>query len=185
MLVEVDNTHEAEGEDILPPNLKGEDILPMLVDGTPVLEREKAKTVVEDAPIEVEVSIVPDPEPKPRVVFEPIVYHNINFESGKANLKDKSYDIIATIAGNLRRFPDIDITIEGHTDSDGSVEYNLDLSKRRAIAVKTALVNIHGISIHRLSTRGLGEGSPMATNDTTQGKALNRRVVIIPSRPKV
>ena len=66
--------------------------------------------------------------------------------------------------------------IDGHTDGIGSDAANLDLSRRRAAAVKTALVKRYGIAADRLSTGGFGESQPKADNATPEGRALNRRV---------
>ena len=67
--------------------------------------------------------------------------------------------------------------IIGHTDADGSEDTNLSLSQKRAAAVKEALVNVYGIADNRLQTLGKGESEPLGDNNTTEGKAQNRRVV--------
>ncbi|HEX4179012.1 MAG TPA: OmpA family protein, partial [Rhizomicrobium sp.] len=67
-------------------------------------------------------------------------------------------------------------TVEGHTDNIGGDTYNLDLSKRRAAAVKNALVTRYHITADRLSTNGYGSSRPVETNDTLEGRARNRRV---------
>ncbi len=69
------------------------------------------------------------------------------------------------------------ISIEGHTDSQGSEPYNLDLSARRAAAVKVWLIE-NGIDAGRMEVVGKGESEPQADNDTPQGRSLNRRVVV-------
>jgi outer membrane protein OmpA-like peptidoglycan-associated protein len=68
------------------------------------------------------------------------------------------------------------LTVNGHTDNMGGDAYNLDLSKRRAAAVKQALVSRYHIAPDRLSTDGFGASSPVDTNDTLEGRARNRRV---------
>ena len=73
----------------------------------------------------------------------------------------------------------IKLNIIGHTDSDGPDDSNLKLSKERAEAVKTALVNIYNISANRLTTEGKGESEPVAENNTASGKAQNRRVEFV------
>jgi outer membrane protein OmpA-like peptidoglycan-associated protein len=70
------------------------------------------------------------------------------------------------------------ILIEGHTDSDGSNEYNLELSRLRAEAVRSALV-AGGLSPNRIETQGYGETRPIASNSSATGKAQNRRVEIV------
>jgi outer membrane protein OmpA-like peptidoglycan-associated protein len=83
---------------------------------------------------------------------------------------------IATI---LKENPAVKIKIIGHTDSDGDDAKNLDLSKRRSISVKNALVNEYGIEALRLDTDGKGETEPISDNTTAEGKAKNRRVELI------
>ena len=68
--------------------------------------------------------------------------------------------------------------VEGHTDSMGDDDYNMDLSRDRAFAVRTALVK-RGVSMSRITTQGFGEAVPVANNSTTTGRQENRRVEII------
>lgn len=75
----------------------------------------------------------------------------------------------------LKEYPDTDIEIQGHTDSKGTDSYNQDLSVRRASAVKYYLSR-QGISIYRMNTAGYGESVPEYTNDTEEGRSMNRRV---------
>ena len=77
----------------------------------------------------------------------------------------------------LEQHPEASIVIEGHTDNVGSEQYNKQLSEDRANAVKTYLVS-EGISETRISTLGKGEESPVANNDTPDGRAMNRRIEI-------
>jgi outer membrane protein OmpA-like peptidoglycan-associated protein len=73
--------------------------------------------------------------------------------------------------------PNTTAVIEGHTDSKGPANYNLTLSKARANAVKTYLLQEYGIDAKRLTTTGYGESQPVASNDTVQGRQNNRRVI--------
>ena len=82
------------------------------------------------------------------------------------------------ISGVIRDIRDRNISVEGHTDSIGSVEYNKDLSMRRARSVASELRS-QGVSGDRMQVRGFGEGSPIATNNTEEGRARNRRVEVI------
>ena len=75
--------------------------------------------------------------------------------------------------------PDLRVSVEGHTDSVGSVAYNQTLSERRATTVRDYLVS-QGIDASRITTRGFGKSKPIASNDTAEGRAENRRVEIIP-----
>lgn len=83
------------------------------------------------------------------------------------------------IAELLRRPTDWRLAIEGHTDSIATDRFNLELSARRAAAVKAALTSRHGIVEGRLSTSGAGESRPKARNDTPEGRARNRRVELV------
>ncbi len=94
---------------------------------------------------------------------------------------DKS-DLSASAEGNLdklvavlKEYPDTDIEVQGHTDSKGADSYNMGLSQRRATAVATYLRN-RGVSASRITTKGYGETAPVASNDTDDGRAQNRRV---------
>ncbi|RYZ51200.1 MAG: OmpA family protein, partial [Chitinophagaceae bacterium] len=78
----------------------------------------------------------------------------------------------------LNRYPDTDITVIGHTDSKGTDAYNQGLSERRANAVVSYLRN-HNIATGRLKAKGMGESDPIATNDTDDGRANNRRVEFV------
>ncbi|MBO6881820.1 OmpA family protein [Winogradskyella sp.] len=105
--------------------------------------------------------------------------NGILFDSGSANIQPQSLGIVRQISQVLMQDESIKLNIIGHTDSDGSDEANLKLSKDRAAAVKEALVNIYNISADRLTTDGKGETQPVGDNGTTDGKALNRRVEFV------
>ena len=79
----------------------------------------------------------------------------------------------------LQEYPDLRLSIEGHTDSQGDESFNLDLSDRRAASVRRYLVEEFGIDPNRLSSRGLGETQPVASNDTPEGRQQNRRVELV------
>lgn len=78
----------------------------------------------------------------------------------------------------IQKYPDHDVIVEGHTDSQGSDEYNRQLSRRRAENVRKVLVEKYGVPASRISARGFGEEQPTATNETADGREQNRRVVI-------
>jgi outer membrane protein OmpA-like peptidoglycan-associated protein len=105
--------------------------------------------------------------------------HGIYFDFASDKLKDESAPVIAEIAAALRAHPDWKLVIEGHTDSIGGEAYNLDLSQRRAAAVKAELVQRHGVLAERLTTEGFGATRPKETNDTLAGRARNRRVELV------
>lgn len=108
-----------------------------------------------------------------------IVSYGIYFDSGKDVVKPESYGSVKEIAAVLNENADVKIKIVGHTDSDGNDALNLDLSKRRAAAVKNYLVKEFGIAGERIQTDGMGEQQPVAANDKPENKAKNRRVEFI------
>ena len=108
----------------------------------------------------------------------------IYFEFNSDMLNPASAPAMKSIAGMLREHAQWDVEIEGHTDNIGGARYNLDLSTRRAAAVKRALVEEHGIAAARLSTRGYGLERPVESNDTAEGRARNRRVELVRQCPK-
>ncbi|MBT8257004.1 MAG: OmpA family protein [Bacteroidia bacterium] len=103
--------------------------------------------------------------------------NGILFDSGSAKIKPQSYGIIRQISQVLMQDESIRLTIEGHTDADGTEETNMILSKDRADSVRQALIDIYKISGDRLETDGKGESEPVADNNTSDGKSQNRRVV--------
>ncbi|MEJ1965460.1 MAG: OmpA family protein [Gammaproteobacteria bacterium] len=102
--------------------------------------------------------------------------YGVYFSFGRADIRKQSEPVLAEIAAILKANPQWKLRIDGHTDGVGNDAANLDLSKRRAAAVKAALVGRYGIDASRLTTGGYGESSPKATNETPEGRALNRRV---------
>jgi len=108
-----------------------------------------------------------------------IVSYGIYFDVNSDKVKPESYGALNEIAKVLKENADVKIQIVGHTDSDGADASNLDLSKRRAAAVKNELSRNFGIDASRMETDGKGEGQPIAANDTPSNKALNRRVEFI------
>lgn len=103
---------------------------------------------------------------------------DILFETGKANLAAGASQKLAQIAATLKVFPVKDITIEGHTDSTGSEEFNLQLSQARAETVRAQLITA-GIDIGLIRAGGYGPLRPIAPNTTVLGRQQNRRVEII------
>lgn len=99
------------------------------------------------------------------------------FESDRATLIDGARERLVAVADALRSWPDHVAVIEGYTDSRGSDDYNQRLSQRRAQAVLESLI-AEGVPAARLSAVGHGEARPVATNDSAEGRALNRRVEI-------
>ena len=108
-----------------------------------------------------------------------IVSHGILFDSGSAKIKAESYKTLADIAKLLTDDPALKLSIEGHTDSDGTDEANLTLSQNRANAVRTYFIDTYKIDGARLTAKGWGEGKPIDVNTTPEGKANTRRVEFV------
>lgn len=104
-----------------------------------------------------------------------IVLHGVNFETARATLTTNARTILDQVAEKLVARAKLQIEVGGHTDSRGSDEYNRDLSRRRAQAVLDYLVG-KGVDPARLSAVGYGEGQPVDSNDTDEGRERNRRV---------
>ena len=109
---------------------------------------------------------------------------DVLFESGRSDLKPGSVMNLDQLAAFLQKYPDRSVVVEGHTDSMGGEDYNLDLSQRRADAVKAYLLR-RGIDPSRITSTGLGEAAPVASNATDAGRLQNRRVEIVISNPAV
>lgn len=107
--------------------------------------------------------------------------NGILFDVNSARVRPESYGVLKEIADALQQNPAINVQIIGHTDADGAEAPNLKLSQDRAAAVKTLLVQEFGIAAERMETGGKGESEPVAANDSTEGKAKNRRVEFIRS----
>lgn len=108
-----------------------------------------------------------------------VALHGIQFDYDAATIRPESAPVIAEMAAFLSANPDLSVVIVGHTDNQGSMEYNLGLSARRAQAVHDALARDHGIAPDRMAHAGAGFLAPVAPNTTEQGRALNRRVEMI------
>jgi outer membrane protein OmpA-like peptidoglycan-associated protein len=99
------------------------------------------------------------------------------FDVNKASLKQASRDNLTNLARILNKYEDTEIVLEGHTDSDGSEEYNLQLSRSRANSVANYLQNLN-VNPTRFTVMGYGESQPIASNETVEGKQMNRRVEV-------
>ena len=105
-----------------------------------------------------------------------LVSYGIYFDVNKDIVKPESYGSIKEIATVLNENPTVKIKVTGHTDSDGDDALNMDLSKRRAANVKQYLINEFKVDGSRIETDGKGESQPIATNNSVENKAKNRRV---------
>jgi len=107
-----------------------------------------------------------------------LTLQDVLFDTGRAELKSGASSTIINLASFMKDYPDRRVRIEGFTDSTGSAEFNQQLSENRALAVKDALV-LAGIEANRIDVQGFGESNPVASNDTNEGRQLNRRVEIL------
>ncbi len=107
------------------------------------------------------------------------IARGILFDTDSDVIKPESAPVIKLIAQALEKNPSLKLLIEGHTDSVGDANHNLDLSKRRAEAVKAVLGGQFNVDASRLSTAGLGSTKPVSSNDTPQGRSQNRRVELV------
>ena len=115
------------------------------------------------------------PAPPPAPVEERIVLRGVNFDFDKSEIRPDAAVILDEAASILNANPGRSVGVAGHTDSVGTDEYNQTLSESRAASVKDYLVG-KGVDGSRLSTSGFGESNPIASNDTADGRSLNRRV---------
>jgi len=107
-----------------------------------------------------------------------ITLGDVLFDTNKAELRASGTNSMQKLAEFFKEYPQRKALIEGFTDSTGSSEHNQDLSDRRANAVRNTFMRM-GVGSDRVASRGYGEANPVASNDTTAGRQLNRRVEII------
>jgi len=106
------------------------------------------------------------------------VTHGIKFDVNKATIKSESMGTINYVYTMMKDNPELNFSVEGHTDSDGDNSLNQSLSDQRAKAVMNQLISM-GIAENRLKYKGWGETKPMSDNNTPEGKANNRRVEFV------
>lgn len=107
---------------------------------------------------------------------ERIILNNIYFKLDSAELEPESFETLNSLKIIFVDNPGIVVQIEGHTDNQGSDEYNNNLSNMRAEAVAKYIIDVLGVSSTQVSSVGLGESKPIATNNTSKGRAENRRI---------
>jgi outer membrane protein OmpA-like peptidoglycan-associated protein len=129
----------------------------------------------------------PAPEPAPVVaspapVAQPVIIEKgrqtlyVEFDTNKSIIKKDYYKDIDDLAGVMKKYPDLNVVIEGHTDDRGEAAYNKKLSEERTDAVKKYMVEKGGIDGNRIKAEGFGEEKPIASNKTKEGREKNRRV---------
>ncbi|MEO0229892.1 MAG: DUF4892 domain-containing protein [candidate division WOR-3 bacterium] len=108
-----------------------------------------------------------------------VAIYGIYFDFNKADIKPESQRTLEEIAKFLKEHPEIKVYVVGHTDNIGKFEYNMELSRKRAEAVVRELTEKYGIEKDRLKPFGVGPLSPVAPNNTEEGRAKNRRVELV------
>lgn len=108
-----------------------------------------------------------------------IAIYGIYFDSGSDKLRQESDEALGEIAKLMKARPDLRLLVVGHTDNQGKLDFNMDLSRRRAAAVVKALTEQHSIDGSRLTPAGVGFLAPVASNHGDTGRALNRRVELV------
>ena len=103
----------------------------------------------------------------------------IKFPVGSAEIPAGASDLMHRLETGLRLYPDADITVAGHTDAFGGDSYNFELSRQRAESVRASLLNTLRIPASRISAVGFGETEPVASNETPEGRAANRRIDVL------
>jgi outer membrane protein OmpA-like peptidoglycan-associated protein len=106
-----------------------------------------------------------------------IIMHGIKFDTASSKIKPVSYPILNETLDTVLYYPRKPVVITGYTDSRGDVPYNQKLSESRANAVKDYFIQ-HGVAPWRITTVGMGESNPIATNNTSKGRAMNRRIEV-------
>ena len=111
----------------------------------------------------------------PREVTVVLDSRSLNFDFDRYNVKAEYYSLLQNLIEYMN-YNDYDVTIVGHTDSKGTEAYNMGLGQRRADSVKAKLLEFGLVSDRILGTESRGESEPVATNDTEEGRAQNRRI---------
>ncbi len=153
------------------------------------LELERKQLELERKHLELERSLVPGAtEAEAEAIFKVKLEGEMLFDFEKTELKTGADKVLSTVIAILSIFPTGKVFIDGHTDSKGKENVNVEFSMRRAEAVKRYLVKQGGVPTEQITTRGLGETQPIAANenadgtDNPEGRALNRRVEITVTR---
>ena len=139
---------------------------------------EQAPAPAPEPPEAASVEPVPAAEPTPGHYKYCVTLHG-EFDIDRTLIRPENRDEIAQVGDFMKKYPTTTAVIEGHTDNVGSVEHNLDLSKRRAEAVVSYLAENYGIDRSRLEARGYGMSRPVADNASDEGRQKNRRIEAI------
>jgi outer membrane protein OmpA-like peptidoglycan-associated protein len=123
----------------------------------------------------------PPPAPTPAPVKEKLVLRGVHFDFNKAVIRPGDAAVLDEAAATLKAHPDVSVDVNGYCDAVGGEKYNQRLSERRAEAVLVYLVKA-GVARNKLSPHGFGKTNFVATNDTDEGRAQNRRVELVPAQ---
>jgi len=132
-----------------------------------------------ECPAPLAAAVAPPPPPEPTPVIETLTLEaDTNFDFDKAVLRPEGRETLSRLAEDINRVDTVSsVEVVGHTDSIGTEVYNQGLSERRAASVRDYLVE-QGVNPELITTRGMGETQPIASNETREGRAQNRRVEI-------
>jgi outer membrane protein OmpA-like peptidoglycan-associated protein len=127
-----------------------------------------------------QVPLPPDVIPERMVVYRKFLIPDVIFDTGQWNLAPEGKKMLSEVAEKIRKDNKwLYIKIDGHTDSVGSIAYNMDLSLKRAIATATYLISHEGVVPSKILIEGRGQSAPIAANDTAEGRRNNRRTEIL------
>ena len=121
------------------------------------------------------------PPPPPPAEPKKLILEGVNFNNDEATLLPEAMATLDQAAATLKEWGNTKVEVAGHTDSVASDAYNMDLSQRRANAVRDYLIS-KGIDAGRLTAKGYGESNPIADNETEKGRYMNRRVELVPQQ---
>lgn len=172
----IDNQLEVAKAEVIQEELKVEALQESKPESEPQTEITLAPEAMIDTPAEVKVEIVEE-------LLQTLDLSGITFQFASDEITQQGKLILDDVISVLSEHPEFDVAIEGHTDSVGDNEVNLNLSQLRAQSVLNYLANA-GIQTKRLSATGYGASAPIAPNDTAEGRATNRRIEFIVSRPQ-
>jgi len=136
-------------------------------------------TIVEETIMEQEVIADPDAMAGNIKATGHVAVYGIYFDLDSYDIKPESEPVLNAIADMLMANRSLEVFVVGHTDMTGELEYNMELSAERAQAVVDVLVNDYGITANRLKAMGVGPLNPVSTNNTEEGRKLNRRVELV------
>ncbi len=148
--------------------------------GSTIIACTNSPKIVADQPSPAAALVAPTPAPK--IIETPrgpsLTLDDVLFDFEQSSLRAQAHSIVEKAAAYLESNPERTALVEGHTDHTGDHDYNQTLSQARSQSIKNALVSL-GINENRIQTKGLGETSPVADNNTIEGRKANRRSEII------